>query len=49
MRIKALLRLIAVLFVLLSLTACGGGGGGGAPSDAPATWDNSNWDQANWQ
>jgi len=48
MRIKALLRLIAVLFVLLSLTACGGGGGG-APSDAPATWDNSNWDQANWQ
>ena len=52
---KRLLTGISMLFVLVTLSACGGGGGGGggggaapAPTSTTCTWDTSTWDNCTW-
>lgn len=44
---------IGLLFVLVTLAACGGGGGGGGgvaqpPTSSACAWDSSTWDNCNW-
>ena len=47
---KRLLTGISMLFVLVTLSACGGGGGGAAPppTSTTCTWDSSVWDNCIW-
>lgn len=45
---KRVLTGISILFVLVTLAACGGGGGAGAPPPPSNQWDSMVWDQGNW-